>query len=69
MTASQARQESHAGAFPPGEGGAYQEDREGELLPRSFYPFPLSICDPIGITRTKESMILTVCLERVEPSH
>ena len=44
MTASQTRQESHSGAFPPEQGGGYEEDRQGELpfsshlfLPSSNY--------------------------------
>ena len=39
MTASQARQESRAGAFPPEQGGGYEEDRKGKpsnLLLLSF---------------------------------
>ena len=39
MTASQARQESRAGAFSPEQGGGYKEDCEGKPSNLPVFPF------------------------------
>ena len=39
MTASQARQESRAGAFPPEQGGGYEEDCKGKPSKPPDLPF------------------------------
>lgn len=41
MTASQARQESRAGALPPEQGGGYEENRKGK--PSNLPLLPLMV--------------------------